>query len=324
MTTWLFRRVLQAMMVVIVMTILVFVGLHVIGDPVTTFAPPEASQEDLARIREHLGLDRPLVVQYLSFVGDLLRGDLGTSYVYGEPALQIVMSRMPATFELAATAMAISIVIGIALGIYCGLHPDKSVSRAIMAGSIFGFSLPNFWVGIMLIMFFGVYLGWLPTGGRGETVEVFGLRWSFLTWDGFTHLLLPAVNLAIFKVSLLLRLTRAVVRETLPKDYVKFARAKGLPESRVLGVHVLKNIMIPIVTIIGLELGSVVAFAVVTETVFAWPGMGKLIIDSINILDRPVIVAYLVIIVLMFVVLNLIVDILYAILDPRVRQGMTS
>ncbi|MBM9594717.1 ABC transporter permease [Roseitranquillus sediminis] len=324
MTTWLFRRLLQAAMVVLAMTIIVFVGLHVVGDPVTTFAPPEATQADLARIRENLGLDRPFALQYVSFLSDLVRGDLGTSYVYGVPALELVLSRMPATFELAATAMAISIVIGIGLGIYCGLYPEKSVSRAIMAGSIFGFSLPTFWVGIMLIMLFSVELGWLPSGGRGETVTVLGLRWSFLTWDGLAHLLLPAINLALFKMSLLLRLTRAIVRETLPKDYVKFARAKGLPERRVLGVHVLKNIMIPIVTIIGLELGSVVAFAVVTETVFAWPGMGKLIIDSIQILDRPVILAYLIIIVLMFVVLNLIVDILYAVLDPRVRQGMMS
>lgn len=313
---------LQACMVVLAMTIIVFVGLNIVGDPVQTFASPEATQEDLRRITERLGLDRPLWEQYFSFVGDLMRGDLGRSFVYDVPALQLVLSRMPATFELAALSMIISIVIGITLGIYCGFFPDRRSSHAIMAGSIFGFSLPNFWVGIVLIMFFSVYLGWLPSGGRGETVEVWGVGWSILTWNGFSHLFLPALNLALFKLSLLLRLTRAVVRETLPKDYVKFARAKGLPTSRILGVHVLKNVMIPIVTIIGLELGSVVAFAVVTETVFAYPGMGKLIIDSINILDRPVIVAYLVIIVLMFVLLNLIVDIIYAILDPRVRSGM--
>lgn len=311
-------------MVVLAMTIIVFAGLHVVGDPVQTFASPEATQDDIRRITERLGLDRPLWEQYISFISDLMRGDLGRSFVYDEPALKLVMSRMPATFELAALSMALSIVIGVTLGIYCGLFPNRRSSRAIMAGSIFGFSLPNFWVGIMLIMFFSVYMGWFPSGGRGETVEIWGVRWSIFTWNGFTHLFLPALNLALFKLSLLLRLTRAVVRETLPKDYVKFARAKGLPPSRVLGVHVLKNIMIPIVTIIGLELGSVVAFAVVTETVFAYPGMGKLIIDSINILDRPVIVAYLVIIVLMFVVLNLIVDIIYAILDPRVRSGMTQ
>lgn len=324
MTTWLVRRLLQAILVLLAMTIIVFIGLNLVGDPVQTFAPPEATQADLQRITERLGLDRPLWQQYLSFVGNMMRGDLGQSFVYGEPALKIVLSRMPATLELAATAMVMSIVIGITLGIFCGLFPEKAISRFIMAGSIFGFSLPNFWVGVMLIMLFSVHLGWLPSGGRGETVEALGIRWSFLTWDGLAHLFLPALNLALFKISMLLRLTRAIVRETLPKDYVKYARARGLPVLRVLGVHVLKNIMIPIVTIIGLELGSVVAFAVVTETVFAYPGMGKLIIDSINILDRPVIVAYLVVIVLMFVILNLIVDITYAILDPRVRQGITS
>ena len=311
-------------MVVLVMTLIVFVGLHVVGDPVQTFAPAEATQAELERITANLGLDRPLWQQYLSFLGGLVQGDLGRSFIYNEPALQLVISRMPATFELAAVAMLMSVVVGISLGIYCGRNPNARLSRAIMAASIFGFSLPTFWVGIVLIMYFSVHLGWFPSGGRGDTVEVFGMRLSFLTANGMSHLLLPALNLALFKVSLLLRLTRAVMRETLPKDYVRFARAKGLSESRILGVHVMKNIMIPIVTIVGLELGSVVAFAVVTETIFSWPGMGKLIIDSINILDRPVIVAYLVVIVVMFVMLNLIVDIIYAILDPRVRLGVTS
>lgn len=319
MTTWLIRRVVQAAMVVLTMTLVVFLGLHVVGDPVQTFAPPEATQAELARITANLGLDRPLWEQYFSFLGGMVQGDMGRSFVYNEPALRLVFSRMPATMELAAVAMLMSIVIGISLGIYCGRNPNTRLSRAIMAASILGFSLPTFWVGIMLIMLFSVNLGWLPSGGRGDTVEVFGLQWSFLTANGLSHLFLPALNLALFKISLLLRLTRAVMRETLPKDYVRFARAKGLSESRILGVHVMKNILIPIVTIIGLELGSVVAFAVVTETIFSWPGMGKLLIDSINILDRPVIVAYLVVIVLMFVILNLLVDIVYAILDPRVR-----
>jgi peptide/nickel transport system permease protein len=188
-----------------------------------------------------------------------------------------------------------------------------------MAGSILGFSLPTFWVGLVLIMVFAVELGWLPSGGRGETAELFGVQWSFLTRDGLVHLLLPALNLALFKASLILRLTRAGVLEVLPLDYVKFARAKGLKERRVVGVHVLKNIMIPVVTIIGLEFGSVIAFAVVTESIYGWPGMGKLIIDSINVLDRPIMVAYLMMIVLLFVTINLIVDLIYTALDPRVR-----
>ena len=188
-----------------------------------------------------------------------------------------------------------------------------------MAGSILGFSLPTFWVGLMLIMVFAVQLGWLPSTGRGETAELLGMRWSFLTWDGLRHMIMPALNLSLFNISLVLRLTRAGVRETLPMDFVKFAHAKGLSPARIVLVHVLKNIMIPVITVVGLELGSTIAFAVVTESVFAWPGMGKLIIDSINVLDRPVIVAYLMMIVLLFITINLLVDILYTMLDPRVR-----
>jgi len=210
------------------------------------------------------------------------------------------------------------------LGLYAGLKPDGFAGRAIMAGSILGFSLPSFWVGLMLIMVFAVQLGWLPSTGRGQTETLFGIPWSFLTWDGLRHMLMPAVNLALFNISLVLRLTRAGVRETLPMDFVKFARAKGLSPARVIFVHVLKNIMIPVVTVLGLELGSTIAFAVVTESVFAWPGMGKLIIDSINVLDRPVIVAYLMMIVLLFVTINLVVDILYMLLDPRVRLERNS
>jgi peptide/nickel transport system permease protein len=199
------------------------------------------------------------------------------------------------------------------------LKPESKVAKAIMAGSILGFSLPTFWVGLMLIMIFSVQLGWLPSTGRGETAELFGVHWSFLTWDGLRHLAMPAFNLALFKLSLLIRLTRAGTREAVLQDYVKFARAKGLSHRRIVMVHVLKNIMIPVVTVVGLELGNMIAFAVVTETVFAWPGIGKLLIDSIGLLDRPVIVAYLMFTVLMFIVINFTVDILYSLLDPRVR-----
>jgi peptide/nickel transport system permease protein len=202
-----------------------------------------------------------------------------------------------------------------------GLKPDSWVGKGIMAGSILGFSLPTFWVGLMLIMVFAVMLGWLPASGRGDTVALFGIHVSFLTWDGLTHLFLPALNLALFKMSLVTRLSRAGTREVLLQDYIKFARAKGISNSRVIGVHVLKNILIPVVTVLGLELGSVIAFAVVTETVFAWPGIGKLLIDSIGNLDRPVVVAYLLLTVTMFIIINFLVDILYSILDPRVRLG---
>ena len=215
--------------------------------------------------------------------------------------------------------MLISILLGLPAGLYAGLRPNSPGARALMAGSILGFSLPTFWVGLMLIMVFAVQLGWLPSTGRGATVNVFGVGWSFLTIDGLRHLVLPACNLALFNISLVMRLTRAGVREAMPSEYVRFARAKGLSPARVIGVHVMKNILIPVVTVVGLELGTTIAFAVVTESIFAWPGMGKLIIDSINLLDRPVIVAYLMLIVLLFVFINLVVDLLYTVLDPRVR-----
>jgi peptide/nickel transport system permease protein len=233
--------------------------------------------------------------------------------------LKLIIQRMPATLELAFAALFMAILIGIPLGIYAGLKPESKFCRTIMAGSILGFSLPTFWVGLMMIMVFAVMLGWLPSTGRGDTVLVAGVEVSFLTLDGLSHLLMPALNLSLFKMSLVIRLSRAGTREVVHQDYMKFARAKGLSESRLILVHLLKNILIPVVTVLGLELGGLIAFSVVTETVFAWPGMGKLIIDSIHLLDRPVVVAYLMIIVLMFVSINLIVDILYSILDPRVR-----
>ncbi len=319
MFTWMIRRLIQACFVVLAMTVIVFIGVHVIGNPVDILISPEADQAERARIITEMGFDRPLWEQYFIFVKDALQGNLGRSFVFNEPALKLIAGRMPATLELAVTAVLFSICFGVPLGLYAGLKPDSPVSRTIMAGSILGFSLPTFWVGLMLIMVFAVQLGWLPSTGRGETAELFGIQWSFLTWDGLRHMFMPALNLSLFNISLVLRLTRAGVRETLPMDYIKFARAKGLSPKRVIFVHVLKNIMIPVVTVVGLELGSTIAFAVVTESVFAWPGMGKLIIDSINVLDRPVIVAYLMMIVLLFITINLIVDILYTVLDPRVR-----
>ena len=319
MVTWLIRRLIQAAFVVLAMTVIVFVGVHVIGNPVDILISPEADQAERARIIANLGLDQPLWRQYFVFLNGALHGDLGRSFVFNEPALKLIAQRMPATMELAITAVLLSVVVGVPLGLYAGMRPDGFLGRTIMAGSILGFSLPTFWVGLMLIMVFAVQLGWLPSTGRGATAAFLGLQWSFLTWDGLRHMFMPALNLSLFNISLVLRLTRAGVRETLPMDYIKFARAKGLSPARVVMVHVLKTIMIPIVTVVGLELGSTIAFAVVTESVFAWPGMGKLIIDSINVLDRPVIVAYLMMIVLLFITINLLVDILYTVLDPRVR-----
>ena len=321
MTGWFFQRLLQAVFVMLAMTLIVFIGVSVIGDPVEVLISPDADQAERLRAIAAFGLDRPLWAQYLSFLNGALHGDLGRSFVYNEPALKVILQRMPATLELAFCAMLLSTLIGIPLGLYAGLRPHAPMARVIMTGSILGFSLPGFWVGLLLIMVFAVQLGWLPSGGRGETRQMLGIGWSFLTLDGLQHLVLPALNLALFKISLVMRLVRAETREIIPQDYIRTARAKGLPERSVIFRHLLKNIMIPVVTIIGLEFGSVIAFSVVTETIFAWPGMGKLIIDSIHVLDRPMIVAYLMIIVLMFVIINLLVDCLYTALDPRVRLG---
>ncbi|MGH6895355.1 MAG: ABC transporter permease [Geminicoccaceae bacterium] len=319
MTVFVIRRLMQAALVIFVMSLLVFFGVHVIGNPVDILINPMFTQEEYERAVQALGLDRPIHEQYVVFLGNALQGEMGDSFVFGQPALQLILQRLPATLELALAALLLAIVVGLPLGVWAGLSPEARSSKLIMGGSILGFSLPTFWVGIMMIMVFAVMLGWLPSTGRGRTVEVLGIEVSFLTWDGLQHLVMPALNLALLKMSLVIRLARAGTREAALQDYVKFARAKGLTRRRVVLVHIAKNILIPIVTVLGLEFGSLIAFSVVTETVFAWPGMGKLIIDSIQVLDRPIVVAYLMIIVFMFVIINLIVDVLYSVLDPRVR-----
>ncbi len=319
MSAFVIRRLMQSIAVVMVMSLIVFFGVNIVGDPVDMLINPEADQADIEAAIKALGLDRPAHEQYWYFLVNAFKGDLGRSFIFGQPALQLIVQRMPATLELAFSALFLSVLVGIPLGVYAGLRPETLTAKTIMSGSILGFSLPTFWVGLMMIMIFAVMLGWLPSTGRGETVLLFGVPVSFLTLDGLRHLLLPAVNLALFKMSLVTRLARAGTREVVHQDYIKFARAKGLSPRRVVLVHVLKNIMIPVVTVIGLEFGGLIAFSVVTESVFAWPGMGKLIIESIQNLDRPVIVAYLMITVLMFVFINLVVDVLYSMLDPRVR-----
>lgn len=319
MTVYVLRRLAQTLLVLAVTSLLVFGGLYLVGDPVEILVNPAADQIEKDRASKALGLDKPIHEQYVSFVSGAFTGNLGNSFVYARPALEVIFERMPATLELAFLAMVIAVALGIPLGLYAGLRPDSVGARAIMAGSILGFSLPTFWVGLILIMIFAVQLGWLPSTGRGPTTEVFGLQLSIFNLEGLKYALLPAINLALFKLSLIIRLTRAQVREQSLLDYIKFARAKGLTNKRVIGVHLMKNIMIPLITVIGLELGSVIAFAVVTETIFAWPGMGKLVIDSIFQLDRPVVVAYLLVVVFMFIVINLVVDLMYSALDPRVR-----
>ena len=312
---------MQSVVVLLAMSLLVFVGVYAIGNPVDILISPDASPQEYDQAVKALGLDKPMWEQYGIFLANAVRGNLGDSFVFNEPALKLILQRMPATLELAFGALLLAVVMGIPLGMIAGIKSESWIGRSIMSGSILGFSLPTFWVGLMLIMLFAVMLGWLPASGRGQTVDLLGVPVSFLTADGLAHLIMPAFNLGRFKLSLTIRLTRAGTRENLQLDYVKFARAKGLSNARVIGVHVLKNILIPVVTVLGLELGNVIAFAVVTETIFAWPGMGKLIIDSIEVLDRPVIVAYLLVTVFMFIVINFVVDLLYSFLDPRVRLG---
>ena len=319
MTVFVIRRLMQSGLVLFVMSLIVFFGVYAIGDLIEIFISFEVDQIERERAKAALGLDRPVWAQYFAFLGAAFQGDLGRSFVFNMPAITLILQRMPATLELAVSALLLGIVVGLPLGMYAGYRPNSAGAKAILAGSILGFSLPTFWVGLMLIMVFAVNLGWLPSTGRGQTATYLGITSSLFTVDGLRHLAMPALNLALFKISLIIRLARAGMRENMLMDYVRFARAKGLPMRRVVFVHVFKNILIPIVTVIGLELGSTIAFAVVTESIFAWPGMGKLIIDSIQRLDRPVIVAYLCIIVFMFIVINLVVDILYSVLDPRVR-----
>jgi peptide/nickel transport system permease protein len=319
MTVYILRRLAQTLLVLFVTSALVFGGLYLVGDPLEILVNPAADEAEKARAAVALGLDRPVLEQYAIFVKSALSGDLGKSFVFGRPALEVILERMPATLELAFLAMVMSVGLGIPLGLYAGLYPDGRISKAIMAGSILGFSLPTFWVGLLLIMVFAVQLGWLPSTGRGPTEEFLGISLSIFSLEGLRYAFLPSLNLALFKLSLIIRLTRAQVREQALLDYIRFARAKGLPRARVIGVHLLKNILIPLVTVIGLELGSVIAFAVVTESIFAWPGMGKLVIDSIFQLDRPIVVAYLLVVVFMFIMINLVVDLVYSALDPRVR-----
>ncbi|HUN11326.1 MAG TPA: ABC transporter permease [Rhabdaerophilum sp.] len=313
------HRVMQAFVVMAVISLLVFIGVYAIGNPIDVLISPDATQQIREDAIRAYGLDQPLWKQYLDFVTRLLHGDFGRSFVYNMPVLELIGSRLPATTELALAAVMGATLLGVPLGMYAGYRPDGVLAKTIMAVSILGFSVPTFWIGLVLIFTFAVQLGWLPAGGRGDTTTLFGIEWSFLTFDGLTHLFLPALNLSLFKFAMMVRLARAGTRETMLTDTVKFARAAGESEWTILTRHVLRLIAIPIVTVFGLELGSTLAFAVVTETIFSWPGVGKLIIDSISSLDRPVMVAYLMLVAFFFILINLAVDLSYAALDPRLR-----
>ncbi len=324
MSGYVIQRCLQAIVVMFVMSVIVFVGVYAIGNPMEVLIPLDATQDVREFIIARFGLDRPLWEQYLVFLGNVAQGDFGRSFVYSTPVLDLILSRLPATLELTLAAVLGATLIGVPLGIWAGYKPDAVSSQTIMGLSILGFSVPTFWVGLILILTFAVSLGWLPAQGRGPTVEVFGIQWSIFSIEGLSHLLLPAVNLALFKLAMMIRLARAGTREVMLTDTIKFARAAGLSEREIVRHHVLKLIAVPIVTVFGLELGSTLAFAVVTETIFSWPGVGKLIIDSITTLDRSVMVAYLILVALLFVTINLVIDLTYAALDPRIARRGTK
>ncbi|KRD95833.1 ABC transporter permease [Bosea sp. Root381] len=319
MTAFILQRLIQSIFVLLAVSVVVFFAVYGIGDPIELLVPPQVSDAERQALIRRLGLDLPVWQQYLTFMGNALKGDLGRSFVHGVPAISLILARLPATVELVLLAMGLAIVVGVPLGLYAGLDPDSRPARVIMAGTVLGFSLPSFWKGMMLILLFSVVLGMLPTAGRGETVSILGVQTSLFTANGLKHLILPALNLSIPNMALLIRVVAAGANEAMGQDYVKYARAKGVRPRRIVGRHVLRNILIPVVTVIGIEFGSLVAFSTITETVFAWPGMGKLLIDSIYQLDRPVVVAYVMLATLLFVTVNLLVDILYAALDPRVK-----
>lgn len=313
------QRLMQAGVVMLVISALVFTGVYAVGNPIDVLISPDVTQQIREAAIKAYGLDQPLWKQYADFLGRLVRGDFGRSFIYNMPVLELIGSRVPATLELTLAAVLGATLLGVPLGMYAGYRPESFISKTIMAVSILGFSVPTFWIGLVLIFTFAVNLGWLPAGGRGETALLFGVEWSFLTANGWKHMLLPALNLALFKFAMMVRLARAGTRETMLTDTVRFARATGESEWTILSRHVLRLIAIPIVTVFGLELGSTMAFAVVTETIFSWPGIGKLIIDSISSLDRPVMVAYLMLVAFFFIAINFAVDISYAALDPRLR-----
>jgi len=315
---FLIRRLLQSILVLMLVSMLVFMGIYVVGDPTAMMIPDNVTAETRAAMIASLGLDKHPLLQYLDFAQRLLHGSLGRSFATGLPVEELIASRFPATLELACAAMVLATVVGLPLGLVAAVKPESWVGRAITACSSLGFSVPTFWVGLVLIMVFAVSLGWLPSNGRGPTQSLLGVQVSFLSWEGLRYMILPACNLALFNAAMIIRLTRSSGGEVMLMDYIRFARAKGLNERRVIGVHLLKNILIPIITVMGINFGGIIAFSVVTETIFGWPGMGKLLIDSINALDRPVVLGYLMFVVVIYLTINFVVDLMYSWLDPRV------
>ncbi len=313
------KRLVQSLVSLFVISLLVFGAMYAIGDPVALLLPRTASAQARENLRHDLGLDLPLPVQYARFIGRVVRGDFGKSFYDGVSVIELIGERAPATFELAAASLLLAVIIGIPLGILCGARPDAFISRAILSGSILGISMPTFWLGLLFIMLFAVNLDWLPTSDRGETRELFGMQFSLLTLDGWRHMILPAVTLALHHLAMLIRLVRSEIMETLHRPFIRVVRARGVPESQVVGKHALRNSLILIVTVTGVEFGQLLAFSVITETIFAWPGLGRLLMRSITEQDQPVIIAYLILTGAVFLTINFLVDLTYALIDPRVR-----
>lgn len=292
-----------------------------VGDPVNNMVGQDATREQRVEIRQQLGLDDPVLTQYTRFIGNVLQGDFGLSYRIKRPVSKLILERLPATLELVFVSALIALVVGIGLGVYTGIKRDTWVSRIVMAVSLIGVSLPTFIIGIALIYLFAVHLRWLPSSGRSGTIDLGFWKTSLLSVDGWRAIVLPAITLSLFQLTMILRLVRAEMLEVMRADYIKFARARGLAERTIYFVHALRNTLVPVITVIGLNIGGLIAYSVITETVFQWPGTGLMFIQAVDFVDVPIMAAYLIFVALLFVVINLIVDILYFVVDPRIRLG---
>ena len=292
-----------------------------VGDPVNNMVGQDATREQRVEIRQKLGLDDPVLTQYTRFIGNVLQGDFGLSYRIKRPVSTLILERLPATLELVFVSALIALLVGIGLGVYTGIKRDTWVSRTVMAVSLVGVSLPTFIIGIALIYLFAVHLRWLPSSGRSGTIELGFWKTSLLSIDGWRAIILPAITLSLFQLTMILRLVRAEMLEVMRADYIKFARARGLAERSIYFVHALRNTLVPVITVIGLNIGGLIAYSVITETVFQWPGTGLMFIQSVDFVDVPIMAAYLIFVALLFVVINLVVDILYFVVDPRIRLG---
>lgn len=319
MAFFILRRLLQAVGVMLSVALIAFILFQYVGDPVTIMLGQDATEQDRIELRRQLGLDRPAPVQFAHFVANAVQGDFGLSLRQGQKVSSLLADRLPATLELSFAAAALALAVGVPLGVYTALNRNGRLSQLVLALSLLGVSLPTFLIGILLILIFAVVLGWLPSYGRGATIELGWWSTGLLTLDGWKHLILPAVTLSLFQLTLILRLVRSEMLEVLRQDYIKFARARGLSKRAIHFGHALKNTLVPVITITGLQLGGIIAFAIVTETVFQWPGMGLLFIQAVQFADIPVMAAYLCLIALIFVVINLLVDMLYFVVDPRLR-----